>query len=317
MRRAQVKEYIASPLNYIGGKARILDQMLPYMPAGIDIFVDLFCGGCNVGMNVRSEYTIYNDTSQPLIGLLQTLEGMTNESIISHINDIIDEFGFSRTRINSFKFYGGDANLGVSKYNREKFLKLRERFNCYPQRDELYYILLYCLILFGFNNQMRFNDKGEYNLPVGKRDFNLVIEKKLIRFLNALRRQKHEFQNKDFREFDFNGLTPRSLVYCDPPYLITTATYNEKYGWTLKDEHELLDLLDRLNDEGLRFALSNVLQHEGKENRVLLDWIERNDYIVHQLFMDYHYSNYQKKVKKADSQEVLITNYQIERHGLL
>ena len=51
MQRKQIKKYIASPLNYIGGKARILDQLLPHMPTDIDIFVDLFCGGCNVGMN--------------------------------------------------------------------------------------------------------------------------------------------------------------------------------------------------------------------------------------------------------------------------
>ena len=63
MQRKQIKNYTSSPLNYIGGKARILDQMLPFMPTDIDIFVDLFCGGCNVGMNVSAGYTIYNDTS--------------------------------------------------------------------------------------------------------------------------------------------------------------------------------------------------------------------------------------------------------------
>ena len=68
MQRSQIKNYIASPLNYIGGKARILDQLLPLMPEEIDTFVDLFCGGCNVGMNVKAGHTIYNDTSKPLIG---------------------------------------------------------------------------------------------------------------------------------------------------------------------------------------------------------------------------------------------------------
>ena len=63
MQRTQIKNYIASPLNYIGGKARILDQILPFMPAEIDTFVDLFCGGCNVGMNVKAGHTIYKDTS--------------------------------------------------------------------------------------------------------------------------------------------------------------------------------------------------------------------------------------------------------------
>jgi DNA adenine methylase Dam len=309
MQRKQIKNYIASPLNYIGGKARILDQMLPYMPENIDVFVDLFCGGCNVGMNVPAEYTIYNDTSMPLIGLLKALKRMRNETIISRINALIDEFNFSRTRNHNFKYYGGDANKGVSAYNREKFLLLRERFNTYPKKDNQYYILLYTLILFGFNNQLRFNEKGEFNLPVGKRDFNTAIEAKLVRFLDALRNQNHEFQTKDFRIFNFNNLTEKSLVYCDPPYLITTATYNEKEGWTEQDEIDLLTILDNLSERGIKFALSNVLQHEGKQNILLHEWISQHNYVVHNLFMDYHYSNYQKKSKKAESQEVLITNY--------
>lgn len=309
MQRKQIKNYISSPLNYIGGKARILDQILPYMPTDIDIFVDLFCGGCNVGMNVPADYTIYNDTSKPLINLLKALKRMKNETIISGINAIIDEYNFSRTRNHNFKYYGGDANKGVSAYNREKFIMLRNRFNSYPKKDNQYYILLYTLILFGFNNQLRFNNKGEFNLPVGKRDFNTVIEAKLVRFLDALRKQKHEFQTKDFRKFDFVNLTKNSLVYCDPPYLITTATYNENEGWTEYDEQDLLCLLDNLTERGIKFALSNVLQHEGKKNDLLQKWISKNRYNVHYLFMDYHYSNYQKKTKKADSQEVLITNY--------
>ena len=128
MQRKHIKNYIASPLNYIGGKARILDQLLPFMPTDIDIFVDLFCGGCNVGMNVPAQHTIYNDTSKPLIGLLKALKRMKNKRIINGINDIIDEFGFSRTRDHNFKYYGGDANKGVSVYNREKFLLLRDRY---------------------------------------------------------------------------------------------------------------------------------------------------------------------------------------------
>lgn len=309
MQRKQIKNYIASPLNYQGGKARILDQLLPYFPADIDIFVDLFCGGCNVGMNVKAERVIYNDNSKQLIGLLKAFKRMRTDTIITRINKLIKEFGFSQTRFHNFAYYGGGANLGVSKYNREKYLMLRERFNNYPKVDNQYYILLYTLILFGFNNQMRFNDKGRFNLPVGKRDFNLVIEAKLVRFLATLRSQNNELRRGDFRAFDFQRLTEQSVVYCDPPYLITTATYNEKAGWTEKDETDLLNLLDSLNEQNIRFALSNVLRHEGKENSLLAQWIEQHDYHVHHLFMDYHYSNYQKKSKQADSEEVLITNF--------
>ena len=91
--------------------------------------------------------------------------------------------------------------------------------------------------------------------------------------------------------------------------MITTDTNKEKDGLKEKDETALLTVLDYLKRRGVKFALSNVLQHEGKENVLLQEWIGNNNYIVHDLFMDYHYSNYQKKSKKAESREVLITNY--------
>lgn len=309
MQRTQIKNYIASPLNYIGGKARVLDQILPCFPTDIDILVDLFCGGCNVGINAGANYTIYNDTSKELIGLLKTFRRMKNDTIIARINALVDEYGFSKTRDHSFAYYGGNANLGVSVYNRDKYLKLRDAFNQYLKRDNQYYILLYTLVLFGFNNQLRFNSFGEFNLPVGKRDFNKVIEAKFVKFFDALRSQDCSFSINDFRKFDFNNLTEKSLVYCDPPYLITKATYNEKDGWTEEDERDLLHVLDSLNERGIRFALSNVLEHEGKKNVLLQEWLTNRAYNVTDIFMDYHYSNYQKKSKVADSREVLITNY--------
>ena len=309
MQRKQIKNYIASPLNYIGGKARVLDQILPCFPLDIDIFVDLFCGGCNVGINAGAPLTIYNDTSKELIGMLKAFRRMRNNTIIGRINELIDEYGFSKTRDHSFAYYGGNANLGVSVYNREKYIQLRDTFNAFGRRNNQYYILLYTLVLFGFNNQFRFNGSGEFNLPVGKRDFNEVIEAKFIKFFDALRLQNCTFTNKDFRFFDFDVLTTRSLVYCDPPYLITKATYNEKDGWTEKDELDLLRLLDGLNERGIRFALSNVLEHEGKCNYLLIDWLSDREYHITDIFMDYHYSNYQKKIKAADSKEILATNY--------
>ena len=41
---------------------------------------------------------------------------------------------------------------------------------------------LYLLLIFGFNRMLRFNSKGEYNLPVGNVDFNKNTETALRLF---------------------------------------------------------------------------------------------------------------------------------------
>ena len=39
---------VKAPFNYIGNKYRIINSIQEYFPENIDIFVDLFCGGCDV-----------------------------------------------------------------------------------------------------------------------------------------------------------------------------------------------------------------------------------------------------------------------------
>ena len=56
------------------------------------------------------------------------------------------------------------------------------------------------------------------------------------------------------------------FIYCDPPYLISNASYNDgKRGfgnWTQNEDDNLLNLLDYLNDKGVKFLLSNVFTHK-------------------------------------------------------
>lgn len=300
-------ELVISPLNYIGGKGKILPQILPLFPDNIDIFLDLFCGGCNVGINVNAQSVIYNDSLKDLIGIYRMFTSLRTETIVNRINQLIDQYGFSKTSEHNFAYYNGNNNKGVSEYNKRQFLQLRNDFNALTRKNNRYYIMLYTLVVFGFNNQIRFNADGEYNLPVGKRDFNDVIKNKLIVFVNELKQQNRTFSSRDFRKINTDMLTANSLVYADPPYLISDATYNENGGWTETDEHDLLTFLDSLNNRGIHFALSNVLRHKGRTNDILLEWSQ--NYNVHHLTNDYSNSNYQVLEDNTESDEVLITNY--------
>ena len=295
---------IPSPLNYTGGKFKLLPQILPRFPKEIDTFVDLFCGGCNVGLNVKADQVIFNDISPELMQLYLTFQDAKPDELFQEIENIIDTYGLSRTNEKGYAFYNCDSSKGLGPVNKEAFLRLREACNDgNPPPDS---ILLFVLIVYAFNNQIRFNKSGEFNLPVGKRDFNDRMQEKLRAFLERLQDGSYTFLCQDFRSFDTSVLTEQSLVYCDPPYLITCASYNEQGGWTEADERDLLAFLDGLDQAGRKFALSNVLKSKGQTNDLLLEWSKR--YRVAHLKHSYTNSNYQRKGnRKAD--EVLITNY--------
>ena len=106
-------------------------------------------------------------------------------------------------------------------------------------------------------------------------------------------------------------MKPGDFVYVDPPYLITTGSYNDGKrgfeGWGEKDDEDLLKILDELNDRGVKFALSNVLEHKGIKNDTLIEWSKK--YKVHHLNYDYSNSSYHGKNTEENTDEVLIVNY--------
>lgn len=303
-------EYIQSPLNYMGGKYRLLPQIIPLFPKQINTFVDLFCGGANVGVNITCKNLILNDINKYVVLLLETFRNLGKENILNSVLQIIDEYGLSNVSKNSYEYYGCNSNKGLGIFNNSPYLKLRKDFNTQTTNDNNYYIKLYVLIIYAFNNQIRFNSKGEFNLPVGKRDFNAVMQNKLIRFIDKLRSTDCKFLHDDFRQFDYDHLSEYDFIYADPPYLITNATYNENGGWNSRSELDLLQTLDNLNKRHIRFALSNVLTSKGKHNTILCDWLNANSqYKCNHLNYNYSNSNYQTKDRTSGSDEILITNY--------
>ena len=296
-------ETTQSPLNYTGGKYRLLPQLLPLLPQ-TECFVDLFAGGANVGINSNAKTIILNDSNKYILDIFDMFKNKPIDLLLSDIKNIIKKYNLSDSDKYGYKYYNCDSQNGLSNYNKDNFLKLRSDYN--KTKDIL---LLYVLIVFAFNNQIRFNRKDEFNLPVGKRDFNKKMQLKLINFVEKLQSKNIILSNHDFRNFDLDNLPKSTLIYCDPPYLITNASYNENNGWNEKDEVDLLHFLDKINQKELKFALSNVVLSKNRENIILSDWISKNNYICHFLNKSYANSNYQRKDKDSKSVEILITNY--------
>jgi DNA adenine methylase Dam len=276
---------IKSPLNYIGGKYKLLPQIIPLFPKQINTFVDLFAGGLDVSINVDAKHIICNDINNYVIGLFEYFQHYTIEELISKIYKVIDEYS-------------------LTKQNREGYNALRVEFN--RTHSPIYLFLLVC---YGFNHQIRFNNNGEFNNPFGinRSSYNVHIEKNLRLLHKAI--QGFEYHIGDFRQFDLNFMLPGDFLYADPPYLISCGSYNDGKrgfeGWCSEDDLALFEKLDELNARGIQFALSNVTKHKGRKNEVLIEWVRK--YNVYYLNADYSNSNYQASESKTE--EVLITNY--------
>jgi len=280
--------YIKSPLNYIGGKYKILDKILPIFPNNIDTFVDLFAGGMNVSINVNANKIIVNDQITYLIELYKYFKNNTINDVLKNIEKIIKKY---------------DLNLE----NTIGYNKLREDYNEKP--NSLYLFVLTC---YSFNHQIRFNNNHKFNTPFGKErsSFNENIKKNLICFIEKLQSENYDFESLDFLDFPIDSLKQRDFVYCDPPYLITNGSYNDGNrgfkNWSQKEDECLMNLLDNLNSKNVKFALSNVFIHKGLTNDKLIEWSKK--YNVEYIDNSYSNCNYQFKNKNEKTIEVLIYN---------
>ena len=283
-------KYTKSPLNYVGGKYKLLNQIIPLFPDDIDTFVDLFSGGCNVGINIEAKNIICNDTEQVVIDLLNSWKELDSSEALNILESTISKYQLSKINEEGFKQIRLDYNNGNKSWN-----------------------MFYAMLTHAFNYQIRFNKDGNYNMPFGRNrsSFNPTLKKNFIEFIDKLNEKNIDFISMDFSKVDLSMLTVNDIVYCDPPYLITCASYNEQGGWNETKERELLSLLDELNERGIKFALSNVLENKGKTNEILKEW--SNKYTVHHLNNTYGNCNYHAKDKSVSTtDEVLITNYSKE-----
>lgn len=293
-----MEKRVKSPLNYVGGKYKLLSQIIPLFPNDIRVFLDLFGGGFNVGINVKAKYIVYNDACTQVADLLKNFYNNNANDVHEKILDTITSYGLSRSDLNGYEVYNCNSNNGLSEYNKPKYIKLRDDYNGNPD-----WIKFYTLVAYSFSNQIRFNSNGQFNMPCGKRDYNVSLQEKLKAFIEKMHDKNIKIINKDFREVNYSNFSKDDFIYCDPPYFNSVAAYNENGGWSEDDEKSLLYILDALNKKGVKFALSNNLKYE---NPFLDKW--KDKYNVHYLNGDYSNCNYQK-IDRSKDIEVLITNY--------
>jgi DNA adenine methylase len=299
------KKMKRSPLFYVGDKYKLMKQLVDLFPNKINNFYEPFTGGGTVFLNIDAKRYFLNDIDNHLVNIHKFLIDSSNDidSFFASIEKVIKKYKLSHS-------YNADIvpeslkkefkKTYYARFNKEGYEKLRTHVNKNKKNDPL---VLYILLIYGFNRMLRFNGGGKFNLPVGNVDFNKNVVSALNNYFDFVKDKKIKFTSQDFRKyFEKKKIEKDDFVYIDPPYLITFSEYNKK--WNEEEEVELLELIDNLNKDGIKFALSNVTHYKGRKNDLLIKWMKK--YKVHKIKSNY--ISYHNNTKK-DIAEVLITNY--------
>lgn len=285
-------EVIISPIFQMGNKRKLINKgLIDLFPKDINTFYDLFSGSGVVSMNTKAKKYVVNDINSVLYRLYRAFKFELSTIIIQQINRNIEKFGLIRQ--------GVKQNTEEAKRYKPCYVALRKYANITRNIIDIYTCMFYAS-----SQQMRFNKKGDFNMPFGNGAFTKDNESYIENGCKFFSQLNVQINNNHFpiQWGEKNG----DFVYLDPPYLGTTATYNENNGWNIESEKELHNYCERLNSLNIKFALSNYFRNKGIDNIQLKEWVQKNNFNVH-YFDGMTYSACGKG--NANTQEVLITNY--------
>lgn len=248
-----------SPLNYSGSKDSMLDLIQKELPKNISTFVDVMGGAFNVGANITAlDKVVYNEINKEVYNIIKWLINENKEEIIKFVVDTI-------------KYYG------LKKADKNAYNELRNRYN--EQKD---FRDLFVLHMYSFQNMIRFNSSQQFNTPIGVAGYSKDLENRIKNF--KAKTDNCIFMNKDYTSINYDGFPENTVFYFDPPYIITSAAYNDGKrggkGWTEKEELELLNILHDIDSKGYKFILSNVIEHHGKKHELLINWVNKYNYKI-------------------------------------
>ena len=212
MESDKTNNIIKSPLRYAGNKYKLLPQLLPLFPQDVDTFFDAFCGGLSVTLNATAKRYVANDIDANLIALYKEMKG--SEDFVSAVSNVLSSY-----------------ELGDGLNNVDGYAALCANYNAHKNPVEFF-----ALITQAYNSLILYTRDGTFNTSYshGDNDFGAVRRENVKNTCNRLAAMDIEFMCGPYTEI---APTNKDFVYCDPPYLITRASYNSENGWCRVHEY--------------------------------------------------------------------------------
>ena len=227
-------------LKWAGGKRKLLNRILPKVPASIDTYYEPFLGGgavffALVARGVKFKRAVLNDLNTDLMETYQVIQSEAVHDLIALL----------KTYQHSRQFYN-HLRMIVPKTVNSKIVRAA-RF-IYLNKT-------------GFNGLYRVNKKGEFNVPFGKyKDPTICDQEGLLRAHKVL-------QGVELVSMDFDACLapagPQDFVYFDPPYLPISETSSftayTSGGFPITEHRRLAETFFSLGERGTKVVLSNSI----------------------------------------------------------
>ena len=226
-------------LKWVGGKRQLMPEIRKMLPKGVANrpYYEPFIGGGALFFDLQPKRAIINDYNEELINVYTVIRDNPNE--------LIEDL---RKHENTAEYF-----YKIRAVDRQPLFALLSKIQ---RASRIIYLNKTC-----YNGLYRVNNAGEFNSPFGKyKNPNIVNEpviKAVSKYLNS---PQIQISNGDY-ELILRDMPINSFVYLDPPYHPISESSNftgyVQGGWNDGDQLRLRDVCNRLNDNGIKFLLSN------------------------------------------------------------
>jgi DNA adenine methylase len=234
---AAVPAPVAAPVvKWVGGKSKLLPELLARMPRTFARYYEPFAGGAALFFRLAPRRAVLADRNSDLVGLYR--------AVAREPRAVITALQGHRTAHDEAHYYATRARWN----DRDREWTPAERAAAFV------YLNKTC-----FNGLWRVNRAGAFNVPIGRyADPPICVPETLLAAHDVLVRAK--LRCADYRTA-VDDARAGDFVYFDPPYDPVTTTANftsytaDAFG--PDDQHELADTARRLVARGCSVMLSN------------------------------------------------------------
>ena len=208
-------------------------------------WVEPFMGTGVVAFNIAPDNALLCDTNPYLVDFYTAIHTgeITTDIVREHLNT---------------------EGRNLLKGGEDYYYFVRSRFNI--EHKPLDFLFLNRA---GFNGMIRFNRKGEFNIPFCRKPerFAQAYVTKIcnqVDMVSKLLRVRHfDFKCQDFSE-TIKSASADDILYCDPPYIDRHVDYYS--SWTEQHEKQLHEQLSRFKG---RFILSTWHHNDFRKNNYI------------------------------------------------
>ena len=255
-------------IKYRGGKFKEIPQLIQHIPHFNGRYIEPFFGGGALFFYLEPNGAIINDINERLMNFYRAVQ-MNFETLRDELSQLEAQYTQNRTAFDELKKLNPKDR--VPDANEPLYYHLRDMYNGIIPSAYSDAALYYFINKTAYSGMIRYNAKGEYNVPYGRyKNFNTGIITEAHHNLLA----QTEILNGDYLEV-FNATRPDDFVFLDPPYDCIFSDYgNEEYkdGFNEANHRQLSEDFNNLGCRALMVIGATPLTRELYNGHIVAEY---------------------------------------------